>query len=195
MKSLIFAAAMATSSLALADSVAAFDWRQAEGAEITLLASEHPWTAGVREHLPEFEALTGIKVNVTAFAEDLYLDRANLAIRSETPVADVFMSLMDAAIYEQWNVGGVAALTPFLSDVALTNPDYDYGDFSSAMLLGASFPPGDPAAQQFAIPISMETFILFYNKALVDQYLGGKVPASMAELITAAQTVTDAAGG
>lgn len=33
----------------------------------------------------------------------------------------------------------------------------------------------------------METFILFYNKALVDQYLGGKVPASMPELIAAAQ--------
>ena len=195
MKSLLFATALATSGLGLADSARAFDWRQAEGTEITLLASEHPWTAGVREHLPEFEALTGIKVNVTAFAEDLYLDRANLAIRSETPVADVFMSLMDAAIYEQWKVGGVAALTPLLNDVALTNPDYDYGDFSSAMLLGASFPPGDPAAQQFAIPISMETFILFYNKALVDQYLGGKVPASMPELIAAAQTVTDAAGG
>ncbi len=195
MKSLIFAAAFATTSLALADSVAAFDWRQAEGTEITLLASEHPWTAGVREHLAEFEELTGIKVNVTAFAEDLYLDRANLAIRSTEPVADVFMSLMDAAIYEQWNVGGVAPLTPFLNDAALTDPDYDYGDFSPAMLLGASFPPGDPAAQQYAIPISMETYILFYNKDLVDTYLGGKVPATMPELIAAAQTVTDAAGG
>ena len=180
---------------ALAGPVAAFERRQAEGTEITLLASEHPWTAGVREHLPEFEALTGIKVNVTAFAEDLYNDRANLAIRSSEPVADVYMSLMDAAVFEQWKVGGVASLTPFLNDAALTSADYDYADFSPAMLLGASFPPGDPAAEQFAIPISMETYILFYNKALVDQHLGGKVPATMAELIAAAQTVTDAAGG
>ncbi len=195
MKSLLFAATLAASAAGLADSAAAFDWRQAEGTEITLLASEHPWTAGVREHLPEFEELTGIKVKVSAFAEDLYLDRANLAIRSATPVADVFMSLMDAAIYEQWQVGGVAPLTPFLTDAGLTNPEYGYDDFSPAMLLGASFPPGDPAAQQFAIPISMETFILFYNRALVDQYLGGKVPANMPELIAAAQTVTDAAGG
>ena len=195
MKSLLFATALATSGLGLADSARAFDWRQAEGTEITLLASEHPWTAGVREHLDEFEALTGIKVKVTAFAEDLYLDRANLAIRSATPVADVFMSLMDAAIFEQWSVGGVAPLTPFIQDAALTNPDYDYAGFTPSLLLGASFPPGDPAAQQYAIPISMETYILFYNKDLVDKYLGGKVPATMPELLTAAQTVTDAAGG
>ena len=195
MKSQLLAATLAVSVAALAGPAAAFDWRQAEGTEITLLASEHPWTAGVREHLPEFEALTGIKVNVTAFAEDLYNDRANLAIRSSEPVADVYMSLMDAAVFEQWKVGGVASLTPLLSDANLTSPDYDYADFSPAMLLGASFPPGDPAAEQFAIPISMETYILFYNKDLVDQYLGGKVPATMPDLIAAAQTVTDAAGG
>jgi multiple sugar transport system substrate-binding protein len=182
-------------SAAAATPAFAFDWRQAEGTEITLLASEHPWTAGVRENLAEFEALTGIKVNVTAFAEDLYLDRANLAIRSDVPVADVFMSLMDAAIYEQWNVGGVASLTPFLTDAALTDPAYDFADFSPTLLQGASFPPGDPAAGQFAIPISMEAFILFYNKALVDQHLGGKVPATWDELLAGAQTVTDAGGG
>ena len=195
MKSLVFAATLATSALALTDSALAFDWRQAEGTEITLLASEHPWTAGVRENLAAFEELTGIKVKVTAFAEDLYLDRANLAIRSKEPVADVFMSLMDAALFEQWNVGGVAPLTPYLNDAALTDPGYDYADFSPSLMLGASFPPGDPAAQQYALPISMETYILFYNKDLVGEYLGGKVPATMPELITAAQTVTDAAGG
>jgi multiple sugar transport system substrate-binding protein len=188
-------AALMVSALAFSGPAFAFDWKQAAGTEITLLASEHPWTAGVREHLPEFEALTGIKVNVTAFAEDLYLDRANLAIRSEEPVADVFMSLMDAAIYEQWNVGGVASLTPFINDAALTDAAYDYADFSPALLQGASFPPGDAAAGQFALPISMEAYILFYNKALVDQHLGGAVPATWEDLLAGAQKVTDAGAG
>ena len=113
----LLAATLMLSAAAFTAPASAFDWKQASGTEITLLASEHPWTAGVRENLAEFEALTGIKVNVTAFAEDLYLDRANLAIRSEEPVADVFMTLMDAAIYEQVNVGGVAPLTPYINDV------------------------------------------------------------------------------
>ena len=195
MTSRLIAATLMLSAAAFTGPAFAFDWRQAEGAEITVLASEHPWTAGVREHLPEFEALTGIKVNVTAFAEDLYLDRANLAIRSEKPVADVFMSLMDAAIFEQWKVGGVAALTPFISDATLTGSDYDYADFSPALLQGASFPPGDAAAQQFALPISMEAYILFYNKDLVDKHLGGAVPATWEDLLAGAQKVTDEGGG
>lgn len=193
MKSRLIAAALTATTLA--GPALAFDWRQAEGTEITLLASEHPWTAGVREHLAEFEGMTGIKVNVSAFAEDLYNDRANLAIRSKEPVADVYMSLMDAGVFEQWSVGGVASLTPFITDAALTNPDYDYADFSPAMLLGASFPPGDAAAQQYALPISMEAYILFYNKDLVDQHLGGKVPATWDDLLAGAQAVTDAGGG
>ncbi len=195
MKSKLLAATLMLTAAAFTGPAFAFDWRQAEGTEITLLASEHPWTVGVREHLPEFEALTGIKVNVTAFAEDLYLDRANLAIRSEGPLVDVFMSLMDAAIYEQWNVGGVASLSPFLADANLTDAAYDYADFSPALLQGASFPPGDAAAGQFALPISMEAYILFYNKALVDQHLGGTVPATWDALLAGAQKVTDEGGG
>lgn len=191
----LLAATLMLSAAAITNPAFAFDWRQAEGTEITLLASEHPWTAGVREHLAEFEALTGIKVNVTAFAEDLYLDRANLAIRSEEPVADVFMTLMDAAIYEQWKVNGVAPLTPYINDAALTDAAWDYADFSPALLHGASFPPGDAAAQQYAIPISMEAYILFYNKDLVDAHLGGTLPATWDDLLAGAQKVTDEGAG
>ena len=106
------------------------------------------------------------------------------------------MSLMDAAVFEQWKVGGVASLTPFLNDAALTSPDYDYADFSPAHAARArAFRPATRRPSSSRIPISMETYILFYNKALVDQHLGGKVPATMPELIAGAQTVTDAAGG
>jgi multiple sugar transport system substrate-binding protein len=195
MTSRLMAATLMLSAAAFTSPAFAFDWKQATGTEITLLASEHPWTAGVRENLAEFETLTGIKVNVTAFAEDLYLDRANLAIRSDEPVADVFMTLMDAAIYEQVNIGGVAALTPFITDVALTDTTYDFGDFSPALLQGASFPPGDAAAQQYAIPISMEAYILFYNKDLVAKHLGGMLPTTWDDLLAGAQKVTDEGAG
>ncbi|MEO6298785.1 MAG: extracellular solute-binding protein [Paracoccaceae bacterium] len=173
----------------------AFDWKQASGTEITVLASEHPWTGGVKAHLAEFEALTGVKVNLTSFAEDLYNDRANLAVHSAEPVADVYMSLMDAGVFEQWNAGGVESLTPYINDAKLTDGGYNFADFPPDLLLGASFPPGDPAAQQYALPISMEAYTMFYNKDLVDKYLAGKLPASMDELVTAAQKITADGGG
>lgn len=177
-------------AMTLAAPVQAMDWRQAAGTEITLLASEHPWTAGVREHLAEFEAKTGIKVNVSAFAEDLYLDRANLALRATEPVADVYMSLMDGALYDQWLAGGVESLSGYLADPAVTDPGYDVAGFPASFLVGASYPPGEQEAQQYALPISFEAYILFYNRELVDRYLGGKLPATMDELTAAAQKIS-----
>ena len=63
-----------------------FDWRRFEGSEITLLISEHPVTDGVRSVLDQFEADTGIDVNIEALAEDLYFDRMEIALRAEDGV-------------------------------------------------------------------------------------------------------------
>ena len=41
------------------------DWRQFEGQEINLLLSAHPWQEAIMPLIPEFEELTGMKVNCT----------------------------------------------------------------------------------------------------------------------------------
>lgn len=171
-----------------------FDWKQFAGTEITLLLNEHPWTDGLRPYLKDFEALTGIKVNLQVFAEDLYMDKMELAVRGEKPIADVFMESMDAFAFNQWQAGKLASLTPFLNDARLTVPDYDFTDFPKGFLEATLYPPGDPNAEVYGIPITFEAYILFYNKALVDEYLGGEVPETMDELIAAADKVTQEAG-
>lgn len=182
------AAALAAS--ALSTSAFAIDWKQQSGQEITVLLSEHPWTAELRKHVGEFEAETGIKVKIDAFAEDLYSDRMNLAVRSANSVADVYMIQMDSALYTQWEAGVVEPLTPYLDDAARTDADYDLADYPEGFRAGASFPVGQPDPQLYAIPISFEAYTLFYNKELVEKYLGGKVPATMDELIAAANEIS-----
>lgn len=168
----------------------AIDWKQQSGKEITVLLSEHPWTAELRKHLSEFESETGIKVTINAFAEDLYTDRMNLAVRSSEPVADVYMVQMDSALFTQWEAGVVEPLTPYLNDPAKTDADYNLADYPEGFRAGASFPVGQPDPQLYAIPISFEAYTLFYNKDLVDKYLGGKVPETMDALITAANEIS-----
>jgi multiple sugar transport system substrate-binding protein len=183
------------SALALASVAApafAFDWKAQSGQEITVMVSENPWTNGLREHVAEFEAQTGIKVNLAAFAEDLYGDRMNLAVRSTEPVADAYMIPMDSAIFEQWSADVVEPLSPYIADAAKTDAGYDLEDYPAGFRAGASFPVDDPAAQLYSIPISFETYILFYNKDLVAKYLDGTVPATMDDLMTAAATVSAA---
>ncbi|MEA3537007.1 sugar ABC transporter substrate-binding protein [Rhizobium sp. CC-YZS058] len=184
-----------TLSAALAASVFstgayAIDWKAQSGQEITVLLSEHPWTAELRKHIDGFEAETGIKVKIDAFAEDLYSDRMNLAVRSTQSVADVYMIQMDSALYTQWEAGVVEPLTPYLDDPVKTDPAYDLTDYPEGFRAGASFPVGGPDPQLYAIPISFEAYTLFYNKELVDRYLNGKVPATMDELVAAANEIS-----
>ena len=56
---------------------------------------------------------------------------------------------------------------------------------------GVTYPPGDPAAQIYGIPIAFEAYTLFYNKDHVDKYLDGVVPETMPELIAAAQKISE----
>jgi len=174
---------------------AGFDWKKFSGQEITLLLNEHPWTVGVRPYVQEFEELTGIKVNLQAFAEDLYFDKMELAVRSDKPVADVYFLPMDSTAFTQYSANAIAPLTPFLTDPTMTSPEYDLEDFPEGFRAGAMYPPGAADAQLYGIPITFEAYILFYNKNLVDQYLGGKVPETFPELIEAANKVTAEGNG
>jgi multiple sugar transport system substrate-binding protein len=171
------------------------DWQQQSGTILKLLFNEHPWTEGLRPHIEEFEALTGIDVELTALAEDLYFDRMNLAVRSKKSVADVYFVPMDGAAYEQYQAGAMTSLTPYLDDVSKTAADYDLADIPASFRLGATFPPGDPSAELYSMPIAFEAYTLFYNKEIVDEYLDGVVPTTMDDLVAAAQMITEESGG
>ena len=178
-----------TAAPSAAPTEAAFDWQKHSGTEITFLANQHPWTDGMTPLLDQFTADTGIKVNVQPFAEDLYFDKMEQAIRAAQGTADVYFFPMDSTGYSQFTANAVEPLTPYLDDPTKTSPDYDFADFPAGFLGGGTYPPGDASAQVYGVPISFETYILFYNKDLVAKYLGGTVPATFDELIAAAQKI------
>jgi len=173
----------------------AFDWKRFSGQEITLLLNEHPWTDGVQPLISEFEDLTGIKVNVQTFSEDLYFDKMEQALRSATPVADVSFLPMDSTGFTQYSAGLIAPLSPYIDNPSLTEAGYDIADFPENFISVVKYPPGAEQTQIYGIPITFETYILFYNKDLVDKYLGGKLPQTMADLVDAARKITAQGNG
>lgn len=168
-------------------SALAFDWKRYAGTTITFLANQHPWTDGMNTVLAQFESETGITVNVQPFAEDLYFDKMEQTLRANPSPADVYFLPMDSTGYSQFSAGLIEPLTPYLNDPSKTSADYDLSDFPPGFLTGGTYPPGDSNAQLYGIPITFETYILFYNKDLVQQ-----VPATFAELIASAQEITAA---
>lgn len=172
-----------------------FDWRRFEGAQITVLIAEHPVTDGMRAVLDEFTEATGISVELSPLAEDLYFDRMELALRAPSGVADVYFLPMDSTAFTQWAADLITPLTPFLEDPTMTTADYDFTDFPQGFVQATQYPPGSPDAQDYGIPVSFESYILFYNQEIVDEYLGGELPSTMDELIEAAKMITEESGG
>ncbi len=171
-----------------------FDWERYSGQTIDVMLNEHPWTDGLKKILPEFEKQTGIKVNLQTYSEELYFDKMEQAVRSAS-APDAYFLPMDDFAATHYAANLMEPLTPFLDNKSLTEPDYDLGDVPDGLLDPGRFPAGEADAQQYEIPVSTEAYILFYNKDLVQQYLGGKVPTTMPELIAASHKITDESGG
>ena len=170
-------------SASSAASAAAFDWKALSGKTITFLANQHPWTDGMNLVLDKFTTDTGITVDVQPFSEDLYFDKMEQTVRSGG--ADVYFLPMDSTAFDQYSADLIEPLTPYINDPAKTSPDYDFADFPEGFLGGALYPPGDTNAQVYGVPISFETYILFYNKDLV-----ATPPATYADLIAQAKQIS-----
>ena len=189
------AVAVAVGLFGVSAPAAEFNWKRFNGKEITVFMPEHPVTDGVRTLLDQFQSETGIKVKMLTMAEDLYFDRMEVVLRGSPSDADVYFLPMDSTAYTQYKAGLIHAISPFLEDTSLTSPDYDVGDFPSGFLDTTRYPGGTPDSQYYGIPASFEVYILLYNKDLVGQYLGGEVPATMPELLRAAEKIKKDSGG
>lgn len=173
----------------VADASGEFDWKRYDGQEISVMLNEHPWTTGIKEHIPEFEELTGIDVSLNTYSEDLYTAKVEQAVRSGS-APGVYMLPMDDFAATQYEADLIEPLSPYLENSSLTSEEYDFDDFPAGLVDPGRFPAGDADAQVYEVPIATESYILFYNKQIVDEYLDGVVPETMDDLIAAAEKIT-----
>jgi hypothetical protein len=105
-----------------------FNWKAQEGAELKLLLNQHPYQQALVSELPQFEALTGIKVTYDVFPEQNYFDKVTIDLSAgESSTYDVFMT----GAYMIWQyapAGWMEPLEPFINDPSKTNADYDFED-------------------------------------------------------------------
>ena len=171
-----------------------FDWKQFSGTTVNVMLVDHPWTKGFKATLADFINETGIKVNLDVVSEDLYFDKLDAGFKNGNG-PDVFMTGLDSTIVDQQQQGVIESLTPFISNPKLTATDYNLADFPKEVLDPAMLPALNGKNELYGIPISTECYILFYNKHLVEKYLGGVVPTTMPDLIADAQLITKAGKG
>ena len=134
---------------------------------VNVLLDSHPWQQVIEKHVQEFTDQTGIKVNITVLGEDVYWDRVSLGLSSDTPPFDVFMLSPNQTGYTGYQNNWIAPLDDYLNDATLTPASYNFTDIYPYISDGFKFP--DSNGKQYGIPLTMETYMLFYRKDLFQE--------------------------
>ncbi|MDR1613485.1 MAG: sugar ABC transporter substrate-binding protein [Planctomycetota bacterium] len=165
-----------------------FNWKQQSGKSINVLLVQHPYGEGITTKLAEFEAATGIKVNISIIPEENYFDKLTTSLSSHSGDPDVYMT----GAYQVWEYappGYMVDLSTFIEDPGKTAPDYNFADFYDGIVgaLRWDLVPGHKVGvgPQWALPLGFETNCLSYNKEVLDKF-GVAVPKTMDELLAAA---------
>ncbi|NHN29046.1 ABC transporter substrate-binding protein [Paenibacillus agricola] len=152
-----------------------------EGKKLTVVTANHPWGEAIKPLIPEFEAQSGMKVELQSFFEDQLTQKLTVQFTSNSATPDVFMyrPLQEGKLF--YKNGWVQALDEFTSKDA----NYDFGDFTKSSI-GSTTVDGKLAG----IPIITEQEILYYRKDLL-QKANIAVPKTIDELIAAVKKLHD----
>ncbi|MGQ9458136.1 MAG: ABC transporter substrate-binding protein [Anaerolineae bacterium] len=164
-----------------------FNWKQRAGETITLGLSQHPWTNAILPYIPQFEELTGIKVQYQIFAEPQLRDKMLIALQAGSGEIDLWPSLKSREGLKYFRAGYYEPLNKYLEDPNLTPPGYHLEDFGAGPLGGETF-----EGQIVGIPTIVEGPAIFYRKDLFEK-AGVEFPKTMDDLPKAAEACMKAA--
>lgn len=165
---------------------AVIDWRQFEGQEVNVLLVRHPWQEALEPMVPQFEELTGIKVNLRKLPEPQFLTKVPADLTAGTFQFDVFMTQI--AQNPQFSASGwLSPVDIYLNDAKLTDPAwYDWDDFFPGAQAAATI-GGTPF---YNLAITAEAQVLAYRKDVFEE-LGLSVPTTFEELLATAKTISE----
>jgi len=154
-----------------------FDWTRFRGKELFIMLAKHPWPEEMVKWIPEFEELTGMKAKYEMLPDQQQRQKNVIQFTAGDPGTDAFYSSLHVEKKRFWKSGWYEPLNAYLQNRSLTNPDFDWNDFTEGARTTAAQPDGTISA----IPCFMDALILFYRKDLF-QAKGLKPPKTMAEM-------------
>ena len=177
------------------DNAKSFNWKNYSGTTINALMVQHPMTDAIKQHLKEFEKLTGIKVNVEELDETDYMTKLTTELQSKAGDDDVFMTSQPMN-YQYAAAGWIQDLQPFIDNPKLTEPSWDEKDFFPATISANRWDKtefgGAGKGGLWAIPANEEGYALFYRKDILAN-AGMKPPTTIDELVADANKLNGTA--
>jgi multiple sugar transport system substrate-binding protein len=176
---------------------AKINWRQAEGQKLTIGLNKHPFTESLLPLIPQFERLSGIKVDYLILPEQEYFSKLVADLSQQRGEFTVIMT----GPMRNWQYvtpGWIVPLDSFLNDPKLTDRAwYKLEDFYPALIAANRWSGkvggGVGEGPLYSVPVLAESYILAYRKDIFDQYKI-KVPTTMEEMVDAARLIKKNAG-
>jgi multiple sugar transport system substrate-binding protein len=139
-----------------------FDWKKHAGESITVFSAEQPVTQLLQEMLPEFEELTGIKVDYQVMTEDQHSEKKLIALQAGSDEFDVYQILPSREGPTYTNAGWLEPLDDYIANQL--PPDYDFEGIGKGALDGMKF-----GGKTYCLPINIEGAVLYYRTDLFEQ--------------------------
>ena len=143
--------------------------------------ANHVWTDTIKSKLPEFEAATGLTVELSQYGKDQLSDQYNVKLNAGTDEIDVMM-------YRPLQEGKLFAKNGYLADLSdnvESNADWNWSDFQSGPVESTTYD-----GNVVGVPIITEQEVLYYRKDLLAK-AGLEVPTTMDELEAAAKAIKE----
>jgi multiple sugar transport system substrate-binding protein len=147
--------------------------------------------------IPEFEAETGIKVEVDSIQYQNMRDKQVLEMSKPQDQGEydiVVWVIFNKTDYV--NKGYLTELSPFFTDATLADPNYDPEDLVPAYVKSGSKVGGrrgylsGPTDSLYGVPFGAETSIMAYRKDIFEKH-GLEVPTTYDELLEVASFITE----
>ena len=155
---------------------------EAGSTTVRVTLANHVWTDIIKEALPEFEAETGLTVELTQLGEDQLSDQYNVKLNAGTGDIDVMM-------YRPLQEGKLFAQNGYLADLTdevSSNADWDWNDFQSGPVQTTSH-----EGAVLGVPLITEQEVLYYRKDLVEAAGYSGPPETLEELKEMAETIQE----
>ncbi len=181
--SVLFVAVLIFSSLTTAEKKG-FNWKRFSGSKITILNMQQSYSDGLEAQLPEFEKLTGIKVEQETMGQQNVVQKINVELAAHNSTYDLVFTETDR-IPQYVESGWIEDISPYLNKKELTDNSFlDKKDFIKSTLDAFKYD-----GKYYGLPYMAATVIMYYRKDIFEKFGVSGPPNTFNDLLQVAKKI------